>query len=309
MVTRGKKGRAGKTAGRDEVLVAIVPRKADFAILQEQLWYRIPRAKAPRRWPPRWVAFYQPKIFGPEAYAINYFGLVRDISIVRRRELFPDDPPDPRSENLYDKVGLHSLEPLERPIRSRRPRRLVFASTTWEKFSTAAEINDLFDDSPLEDRLWTELKRLKIAAERQWLVNVGGARYALDFALFCIKGQIDLETDGDTWHADPARIPDDNMRNNALEAEGWHVLRFNGAQIRESLAAYCVPKMTDTINHLGGLSDEGVVPRTFVSLPDGIGQQLALFEGGVRYGDGDEDGGSGGVDASGDGGDAPGAAP
>jgi hypothetical protein len=30
----------------------------------------------------------------------------------------------------------------------------------------ALEINDLYDESPLEDRLWAEFKRLQISAER-----------------------------------------------------------------------------------------------------------------------------------------------
>jgi hypothetical protein len=61
------------------------------------------------------------------------------------------------------------------------------------------------------------------------------------------------------------------------------VLRFNGCQIRESLTAYCIPKITDTINSLDGLSDEGLVPRVFYQLPDGMAQQLSLFEQDTDY--------------------------
>jgi hypothetical protein len=73
------------------------------------------------------------------------------------------------------------------------------------------------------------------------------------------------------------------MRDNDLEAAGWHVLRFNGHQIRESLADYCVPKVTQMITRLGGLSDEGLVPRTFRTGPQGLAQQLTLFEDGPAY--------------------------
>jgi very-short-patch-repair endonuclease len=268
---------------RGEVLVAIMNNKADFAILQEQNWYRIPVATAPRRWPPRWLAFYQTKVFGDEAYTVNYYGRVRDIRVVRRCELFPDEFPNPKSDRRYYQISLKSLERLPHPIYSRRWRRIVFIPTTLEKFTRAVEINDLFDASPLEDRLWAELKRLKIAAERQWDLKVGGAWYFLDFAVFCANGRIDIETDGDTWHADPKRIPEDNRRDNALQSVGWRVLRFNGCQIRESLTAYCIPKITDTINSLDGLSDEGLVPRVFYQLPDGMAQQLSLFEQDTDY--------------------------
>jgi very-short-patch-repair endonuclease len=228
------------------------------------------------------LALYQPKVFGDDAYTIRFFGQVREIREVPRRTLFPDEPLNTKSDRAYYQVCLHSLQQLERPIWSTRPRRLVFVPTTWKKFNLATDINDLFDDSPLEDHLWEEMKRLHIAAERQWYVETKDGSYALDFAVFCDKGNIDVETDGDTWHADPTRIPLDNSRNNALTADGWRVLRFNTAQIRESLGTYCVPRITETINHLGGLSDEGTVPRRIYSTPEGVGEQLTLFSTGEQ---------------------------
>ena len=141
----------------------------------------------------------------------------------------------------------------------------------------------MVDESPLEDRLWAELKCLKMAAERQWALPLGEAWYSLDFALLCMSGQIDIETDGDTWHADRDRIPEDNRRDNALQSAGWHVLRFNGRQIHESLSDYCVPQIAETINTLGGLTDEGLVPRVFYRRPEGLAQQLSLFEESTEY--------------------------
>jgi len=270
-------------AERGQVLVAILNNKADFGILQEQGWYRIPVAKVPKRWPPKWLAFYQTKVFGDEAFAVNYYGLVRDVRIVQRRELFPNELPNPKSDCQYYQIHLHSLERLPAPINSRQWRRIVFIPTTWQKFSQAAEINDLFDESPLEDRLWAELKRLQMAAERQWPLPLGEAWYFLDFALFCAKGQVDVETDGDTWHADKVRISEDNRRDNALQSAGWHVLRFNGRQIHESLSDYCVPQIAETINTLGGLTDEGLVPRVFYQRPEGLVQQMSLFEESEEY--------------------------
>ena len=60
-----------KSQQEKELLVAILTNKSDLAILQEQGWYRIPVDRAPRRWPPRWLAFYQPKVFGDDAYLIR----------------------------------------------------------------------------------------------------------------------------------------------------------------------------------------------------------------------------------------------
>ena len=268
---------------RGEVLVAIMNNQRDFGILQEQGWYRIPVANAPKRWPPKWLAFYQTKVFGPEAYAVSYYGRIHEIRIVRRRELFSNEFPNPKSDRQYYQLCLHSLEQLPQPIYSRRWRRIVFILTTWPKFTRAAEINDLFDESPLEDLLWAELKGLQIAAERQWHQKLDQAHYFLDFAVFCVNGRIDVETDGDTWHARRQHIPKDNRRDNDLESVGWHVLRFNGHQIRESMAQDCIPKITDTINTLGGLNDEGLVSRVFYQVSDGMTQQLTLFEDEADY--------------------------
>jgi very-short-patch-repair endonuclease len=278
-----RRKRATEADERGQVLVAIMNNQRDFTLLQNELWYRIPVASRPRRWPPQWLAFYQTKVFGDEAFAVNYYGRVREIQVAKRYELFPSEPANPKSEREYYKVCLHSLEPREQPIRSTRWRRLVFIPTTWLKFVRAVEINDLFDDSPLEDDLWAELRQRKIDAERQWDVQVSNARYQLDFALFCAQGHVDVETDGDTWHASRERIPLDNSRDNALTSAGWHVLRFNGHQIRESLADECLPQITTTITRLGGLSSEGLAPRVFYNTPAGSVEQLSLFEADTEY--------------------------
>ncbi len=82
----------------------------------------------------------------------------------------------------------------------------MFVPTTWEKFNAIEQINDLFDDSPLEDRLWKTLKISEIQAERQWCVMVEQHYYHLDFALFCNEGRLNVETNGDQWHAQKEQI-------------------------------------------------------------------------------------------------------
>lgn len=261
-----------------EVLVALLKDKSDFAILKEQGWYRIPVKSAPKRWPPRWLAFYQPKAFEDDAYRIRYCGEISGIDITLRKELFPDEIQSTNSDKRYYRISLKSLEERESPIISTRPRRLVFIPTTRFKFEFAEQINDLFDDSPLEDRLWDEFKNLKISAERQWEIRFNRQLFFLDFAVFCNKGNINVETDGDTWHARKERIPLDNQRDNALTNMDWRVLRFNGSQIKEQMKTYCLENIYQTINKLGGLNDEGLVPRKFFTISKGTGQQLSMFE-------------------------------
>jgi len=278
-----KRSMSRVASDRGELLVAIMNTPSDFEILKTQGWYRVPVDTAPKRWPPQWIAFYQTKVFGDEAHAVRYYGRVAKINRAPRHVLFPEEPENPKSGRLYHQVHIRSLEERHQPIISRRWRRIVFITTTWTKFAQADEINDLFDDSPLEDNLWQELKREKIQAERQWEFKHRDSRYTLDFALFCHDGSIDVETDGDTYHVTPEAAASDNQRNNALAAAGWQVLRFTGQQIRERSAEYCVPTVLGTINKLGGLKEDTVVPRKFYSLPEGPAQQLALFEPTLDY--------------------------
>ncbi len=188
-------------ATRGEVLVAILNNLLDLAVARDQHWYRIPVSSAHKwlknRWPPQWLAFYQTKVFGSEAFAVNYYARVLDVRQVYRWQLFPDQPHDEKGERRYYQLILTPLRQLPQPIISRRLRRIVFIPTTWEKFINAVEINDLYDESSLEDRLWAELKRLQISAERQEFVQVNGRNYALDFAIYCTSGNLDVETDGD----------------------------------------------------------------------------------------------------------------
>lgn len=256
---------------KGEVLVAILNDPSAWRIARDQGWYRIPVESKPRAWPPQWIAFYQTKVFQEEAYAVRYFAKVKGIEVATRRELLPDEPSGPKSERQYYKVMLEKIEELPEPVLSLRRRMIVFIPTTKYQLDTANEINDLYGESPLEEAMWRALKERKIKAERQYEIKHEGHWYMLDFAVFCKQGKVNIETDGDTWHAVKSRIPLDNERNNALASDGWTVLRFNGDQVREKMAEYCVPKIRRTIDKLGGLDDS---PGPLPPEPD---TQLNLF--------------------------------
>ena len=272
-----------ETESRGEVLVAIMNNLLDFAIARDKHWYRIPVRSPERllkdRWPPQWLAFYQTKAFGEEAHAVNYYAPVRDIRTVSRLDLFPDTPRNhPKVDRLYDQLLLGDLQTLAEPIISLRLRRVVFIPTTLDKFKAAVEINDLWDESPLEDRLWAIFRQAQIRAERQYPVEIEDHTYFLDFAIFCNQGKIDVETDGDTWHIGPESAQVDRQRDNNLASYGWKVLRFNTTEIHERPVDYCVSKVMATINRLDGLDHTtGVPPRYDPCDPLGP-QQLGLFD-------------------------------
>jgi very-short-patch-repair endonuclease len=256
--------------------------------VQRDGWYRIPVSSVNRflkdRWPPQWLAFYQTKVFGSEAYAITYYGRVKGMRVANRRQLFPNELPNKKRDRRYYQIHLESLEQLAQPIFSRRWRRIVFIPTTWAKLMNAIEINDLYDASPLEDRLWAIFKRHKIEAERQYDVKGANQWYLLDFAVLCEEGKLDVETDGDTWHANPERSVVDNQRDNELTGLGWSILRFTTAQVREQAEEYCVPRIMETINRLGGMTARGLVPRRFNPDDPNGPRQLILFDEKPDYG-------------------------
>ncbi|MDT8405514.1 endonuclease domain-containing protein [Sulfuriflexus sp.] len=272
--------RASTSPANEQVLVAIMRDRLDFQIARVQHWYRIPVTSAHKwvgeRWPPAWLAFYQTKIFGSEAYAVRYYSQVLHIHRKFRWQLFPEQPQDEKSQREYYQLMLSPLIQLPEPILSKRWRRITFIATTWDKFISAVEINDLSDESPLENRLWAEMKRLQIQAERQEFVRADGQNFALDFALYCARGKINVETDGDNWHANPEKARQDNVRDNALKTAGWRVLRFTTRQIREEMNAYTLPKIVSNINRLGGIDEGKVIPQQ-IHLGDGP-RQPSLFD-------------------------------
>ncbi len=224
--------------------------------LQTEGWYHIPVETAPqKRWPPKVLAFYQSKVFGKEeAYKIRYFGEVERIDIFPRKELFPNDLENQyKAERPYYRLQLKSLEERPLPIISHRPRRLVFIPTTMEKFMFAEQINDLFDGSPLEDRLWSALKHYDILAERQWKIIIQNRRYYLDFAVFCRNGKLAIETDGYTYHYDDRnQIDYDTWRRNEIEIDGWRFLHYTTRQVRDDWTPY-LSQIRRVIDQLGGV--------------------------------------------------------
>ena len=170
-------------SARGEVLVAIVNNVHDFAVARDHHWYRVPIDNVEKRlkncWPPQWLAFYQTKDFGEEAYAVHYYARVLSLRERGRHDLFPDEPPNAKSHRRYYQLMLDHLQRLPTPIVSRRFRRVIFIPTTMMKLYTASELHDLWDESPLEDALWGELKRRDVVAERQEFVEVDGRPYFL----------------------------------------------------------------------------------------------------------------------------------
>ena len=237
-------------------LVGIVPRKNLWDVIQEKKWYHIPVESAPKNaLLAEYIGFYFPAVFGEEMrYKVNFYAKVKKVDTVQRIELFPEEKEHERANKEYFQFHLEKIEELPKPIPSLRWRRIVHIPTSCEKLFTAEEINDLYDSSPLEEKMYLEMKKREIAAERQFYVKVERRFYCLDFGIFCKKGDIDVECDGEKYHTLPEALTRDRERNNELTSFGWQVLRFTGKEINQTMEN-CFRIIEKTINNLGGISE------------------------------------------------------
>ena len=261
-----------------DVLVVLAKTPADFRIAQTQGWYRIPTTSripvALQKREARIIAFYFPKNFKELKSAVRYYAEITGVEVVSRQQLFPAETPNSKSARHYYKISFGPLREMDQLIFSYRRRFILFIPTTWAKFSRAEEINDLYHESPLEDKLWAELKRQNLPAERQVLLPTKEKNWICDFAFYCAKGQIDVECDGDTYHMKPDAVRYDKGRNNEIAAiADWHILRFTTRDIEEEMP-HTVDLIKYKIDRLGGLhyAQEDVV--RYVSRPN---NQLDLF--------------------------------
>lgn len=244
-------------------LVAIVPRKKDWNIIKSEHWYRIPVNKAPTTGKARkiqlvpylkYIAFYQPKIFGEEKWTINYYAKVISVDIVKRIDLLPDEPNHLNCNEDYYKITISALKRLRNPIPCNRWRRIVFIPTTLHHLFQAKEINDLYYTSPIEEKLYTTLKKENIAPERQVCIYETERPYCLDFALFCRDGNLNIECDGDQYHYNKETHIKDQTRDNELTSLGWSILRFPGKKIIK-VPKDCLQQIKRTIRALGGVDE------------------------------------------------------
>jgi very-short-patch-repair endonuclease len=268
-----------------DALVAIVQWRVDFERIQTEGWYRVPVASAPApllTGQIRMVAFYLPKTFREMAWQVRWAAPLLGTDVMARRALLPSEPFHKRADELYLRLALGPLRTLPQPIPSRRLRRIVFIPTTLAKLETATEINDLFHASPIEDTLWQALKGEGIEAEREYFVpGDRDGRYALDFAIFGQERNLDVECDGDAYHANPTRAKYDNRRNNFLTGRGWSVLRFTTEQIREELPDV-LTQVHAALKSCGGVAH--MEPAGAHAQPPDLLWQGALWGEGGTYG-------------------------
>ncbi len=147
----------------DTVLVGVLKAPRDLKLAQEEGWYRIPARSMPDRGrEARYIAFYQPRSFGPEGGVIRYVAQVLDWTVQPRRELLPEEADHPHADELYYRLRLGPLTRLVPPVKAGRWRRFAFIVTHWERLHQAGEVGELVHGSVFEERLWGALRKAGI---------------------------------------------------------------------------------------------------------------------------------------------------
>ncbi|MCS7061226.1 MAG: hypothetical protein RMN25_08660 [Anaerolineae bacterium] len=132
-------------APESRVLVCLINNPRDLAIARWDHWYRIPVKHAPADYLADILAFYLTAAFDDEKWAIHEYAAVRGHELVRRIDLFPDQPDHPRAYDLYYKMQLGPLQRLPRPIPSLKWRRITFIQTSGDRLLSALDVSELVD--------------------------------------------------------------------------------------------------------------------------------------------------------------------
>lgn len=132
----------------DRVLVGVIKAKRDFTHVRDDHWYRIPQAQMPYGVDVEVLAFFlSGGVFKSHSGGIYYYAPVTGLELAYRRDLLPDEPEHPRACHVYYRVAIAPLQPKAPPVLNPSKRVISFIHTTWDRFSVARTIADLYSES------------------------------------------------------------------------------------------------------------------------------------------------------------------
>jgi hypothetical protein len=203
----------------DCVLVGVMNNKRDFDIARDEGWYRIPERHAPVCTTDAAVlAFYFTTAFADERWAIHWYAEVRGYELVLRKDLLPEESGHARVDQRYYKMHIGPLIRREPPIPSLRWRRISFINTTWDRFSAAEEVNDLYISGA--DGLFVTLKESGFFPEVDYFIREAQQDYTVDLAIPCRDGVVSIVRGDGPAPAGALRNPNADAVRKAVERLG-----------------------------------------------------------------------------------------
>ena len=98
-----------------------------------------------------------------------------------------------------------------------------------QKLETAKQLR--IDSTPAEKRMWEQLRNRQLEKQKfRRQVPIGP--YIVDF--ICLERKLIIEIDGWT-HSTEAEVLNDKRRTTYLESQGYKVIRFQNAEIKEGM--------------------------------------------------------------------------
>ena len=158
---RGIEAKLQKTDwNRKDVMIGTLRNRRQLEICLNGKFYYLPASHLRDEYLPiRTVALYQSRMtFGEEAQ-IAYYGEVKRIQKIKRKEI-PEVPYEPeRAEQAYYRLEIREWRKLSRPIQVKERGLYTSGFTNEFLLKNAETISELFLKSPEEYRFLTELKR------------------------------------------------------------------------------------------------------------------------------------------------------
>lgn len=183
----------------DRVLVGVINRKRDLLIARDQHWYRIPQKAMPRGVYAEYLAFflsgYAAKQTESGQSGIHFYAERRGIELLYRRDLLPDEGQHKRSDEPYYKIQLGDLMPKQPVITNSHGRAITFIYTTWDRFTNARTISDLYSQSDyFVDRIFHALRDARYQPDRVWEAEAREYGQPPQLRIICQRGSVIAST-------------------------------------------------------------------------------------------------------------------
>ncbi|WP_119072556.1 hypothetical protein [Aggregatilinea lenta] len=191
----------------DRVLVGVIKRKRDLDLLQQQHWYRVPQGRAPKGIYAEYVAFFLSRAFKDLNGGIHYYARRTGVELARRRDLLPDEASHPRADAVYYKLQLAEIRRKDPPVLNEKSRAISFVYTTWDRFSAARVIDDLYSEADFYvDRVYHALERRGVRSEQVWEASRSSDDGGAQIHVKCARGTIIATTGSPEEHRIPLPV-------------------------------------------------------------------------------------------------------
>lgn len=171
----------------DRVLVGVIQRKRDLNYAIKDKWYRIPQKQMPRGINAEYVGFFlSGSVFKEQSGGIHYYAKVSGFELAYRKDLLPKEANHKRADEVYYRVALEEVLPKTPPVLNPTKRPIIFIRTTWDRFTQAREIKDLYSDSDyFVDRIYHALRNKGLEVYQYWETEQNDFDFAPGVSILC----------------------------------------------------------------------------------------------------------------------------